>query len=333
MLIVILLVDSTYQAVGIVMLLARLSNVVSSLIVIRRIFGAAPVNQEETHLVLLMDNDHFLQNAKIYGILCVASLFDATLLNFLPWNHSKFATDSQGYPDLSTFKICMYTRSGMGVVIVLCQSVYMAMSQLGGGDASVASKAFLIVNILFSASNMIISLFQTAFITSILEEHAIEEQLGGIELTVSNEEQRTLKAGAEAKLASIIASVLSSSSLPNDDDVGDDGGEIGAKRKADIQEKFMAAAEEYCQVQLNALESQNRNLKSKLLSLKVENNHLHHLEDSISSSKDGIRSSLDVFTAVNPMSRAPAASSTSSSSRSSAKKTPPLKAPPPPLDA
>jgi hypothetical protein len=65
--------------------------------------------------------DWFQGTAYVLSLLC---LLDATLVPFLPWLDSGFAEKTGGYPTRAVFLLCVYSKIGQSLLVLVCQVVY-----------------------------------------------------------------------------------------------------------------------------------------------------------------------------------------------------------------
>jgi hypothetical protein len=66
-----------------------------------------------------------LLNVPPVGLLLLASACDVSVLQLMPWEESKFYTQSMGYPSMDLMLICMSVKMLQSFVAVVCQSAYL----------------------------------------------------------------------------------------------------------------------------------------------------------------------------------------------------------------
>merc|ERR1711871_1340200 len=64
-------------------------------------------------------------NVPPVALLLLASACDVSVLQLMPWEESKFYTQSMGYPSMDLMLICMGVKMVQSLTSVVCQSAYL----------------------------------------------------------------------------------------------------------------------------------------------------------------------------------------------------------------
>jgi len=135
------------------------------------LFVLVKVNSHEHALHRLM-NDEMRVGNKVFSVVSLLCLLDATLVPFLPWLDSGFAEKTSGYPTRAVFLLCVYSKIGQSLLVLVCQVVYLkhVLEVAATLPAMPASVAFLALNIAVTGLVFVINLVEAANKTSSLRD-------------------------------------------------------------------------------------------------------------------------------------------------------------------
>ena len=153
--------------VGATMLLFRLSHTVVGAAILLALFGPVSmatrfefIMEGSTTLKKRVDEQYIRENIPFIGMLIVLCLCDVTMLQFMPWKHSKFYTESKGFPCFSVLQVCLVTKALQAFVSAVCQMCFLvANASLSEPTMNAQGKALFILNIVISTLGVVLGLF------------------------------------------------------------------------------------------------------------------------------------------------------------------------------
>ena len=156
-----------WPGVGATMLLFRLSHTVVGAAILLALFGPVSmatrfefIMEGSTTLKKRVDEQYIRENIPFIGMLIVLCLCDVTMLQFMPWKHSKFYTESKGFPCFSVLQVCLVTKALQAFVSAVCQmSFLVANASLSEPTMNAQGKALFILNIVISTLGVVLGLF------------------------------------------------------------------------------------------------------------------------------------------------------------------------------
>jgi hypothetical protein len=81
-----------------------------------------------------------LKNVPPVALLLLASACDVSVLQLMPWEESKFYTQSMGYPSMDLMLICMSVKMVQSLVSVVCQLAYLSYNR-DANDPTMSNQA------------------------------------------------------------------------------------------------------------------------------------------------------------------------------------------------
>mgnify|MGYP001281725127 CR=1 FL=1 len=103
------LLESTEQAWGIVITVARLLHALVAAFLLATIYGSSRL-QEQTGLVGLLDRKHMGLNSKMYALASCCCIIDIQTFLLLPWKESEFTKQCSGtVPNMLMFRTVQLT--------------------------------------------------------------------------------------------------------------------------------------------------------------------------------------------------------------------------------
>ena len=154
-------------------------NVFGTLIIVSRgALGAAPTLWLFRDLGLgkhstfapLMQTDYIFQSSKVHGLLATMSLFEARLLVHFPWLEGSFITQSQGYPTQGLLRLC-FCFSLIQLAVTFVGQIGILLNTSNGAKDG-AFFAVLVLNIVFSAIKLLLSVLEIVLKANALALHA-----------------------------------------------------------------------------------------------------------------------------------------------------------------
>jgi len=143
-----------------VMLIFRLSHVIIAGLLLFTLFGSSDTAEwiEKRGLVknaktahLHVHEEFCRRNMPLLSAVVLLSLFDVSLMRFLPWRASEVYTESQGFPSLTVLRWCLGTDTLQATVSVTCQLIFLATSaDLDAPNTGAQAKALFALNITFA---------------------------------------------------------------------------------------------------------------------------------------------------------------------------------------
>ena len=73
-----------------------------------------------------LDQDHFVCESKVYFAVAFLCLIDLTFVVFLPWNDSKFAKLSKGFPNIIVFRVVFVSLILTAIISFIIQVSYLS---------------------------------------------------------------------------------------------------------------------------------------------------------------------------------------------------------------
>ena len=159
--------DRTYGLKGLaaVVLIARLLYLPCGINVTTKLMGSST-----SHYLDLTDKVHLLKNRSVYMPLFIMILLDNTNVAYLPWRSTKFSSLSDGFPDLSLYKRCVYVKIVQSVVVVIIQTVVLGKLQSGGFHSlNLDTQVFLCISITSSIISLIVTVMGIVLQASLLK--------------------------------------------------------------------------------------------------------------------------------------------------------------------
>lgn len=100
------------------------------------------------------------------------SACDSSLVQMMPWNKSKFHSDSVGFPSAEVMRLIMSVKSVQTLVSVICQLVYLAGSHdVNDPTMSVEAQVLFGLSITFSLANLMLGLVMFCVRGSLLDKN------------------------------------------------------------------------------------------------------------------------------------------------------------------
>ncbi len=168
---------------AVTMLLFRLLHLVVGVMIALCLYG--PLSSA-TFFERVMEGSTSLRggiNAKFarenMPFICVLMMFcccDVTMVQFMPWEKSRFYTESKGFPRFSVLQVCLATKVVQGLVATICQSTYMGLNtSLNDPTMSAQGKGLFITNILMSTINVVVGMLMLCLKENFLRQIESEE--------------------------------------------------------------------------------------------------------------------------------------------------------------
>ena len=142
--------ESPFPAVGAAILIARMLHMPASVYVLAAIFAPTRLRvflalPEGAKLDIMLAKEHLLDNVKIYGTIAGLALIESSLLQFLPWLASDFASATYGCPDMFLLRLLAGVKILQSVISSLAQLSFLILSK--GLPRDPQAQAFLACNI------------------------------------------------------------------------------------------------------------------------------------------------------------------------------------------
>ena len=102
-----------------------------------------------------LDQDHFVCESKVYFAVAFLCLIDLTFVVFLPWNDSRFATLSKGFPNIVVFRVV-----SLSLVLTAIISFIIQVSYLSTTTFSVERDLMFLMNIFLLGIKVILILLE-----------------------------------------------------------------------------------------------------------------------------------------------------------------------------
>ena len=136
-----------------------------------------------------LSEDFSLRNMPLVGAVVLLSMFDCSLLRFLPWKPSTIFAESKGFPTVSMLRWCMSTKAIQATVSVICQVTYLSTdSDLGKVPMTAQAKALFGLNISFALIGAIMGIIMLCLKDGLLSRIEKQEaQDAGHSATVTEE--------------------------------------------------------------------------------------------------------------------------------------------------
>lgn len=111
--------SASFEALAIVMILSRVSNLFATAFLLRRVFP--PVDSVSPYRDSF-DRQMLFDNSKLYAGLLVVMTLDVSTFKYFPWRDTQFSFQTGGFPDLFSFRLCntMKVLNAMVSLIVQC---------------------------------------------------------------------------------------------------------------------------------------------------------------------------------------------------------------------
>ena len=141
-----------------------------------------------------MESSFSLAHMPFVGALVLLSIFDVTMIQFIPWKKSRFFDESKGYPTMGSLKFCMTVKTIQSLASVMCQSAYLYLhTDLSDPTVSLTAKILFISNIIFSAMgaimNIILLCMKQELLTAVEKEEAEKAKKEEKNIVVDEESQ------------------------------------------------------------------------------------------------------------------------------------------------
>ena len=133
---------------------------------------------------LKMNEKFLLQNMPLIGLVVFFSLFDCTMLTFIPWSASAFFTGSRGFPSLGLMKWCLWTKTLQSTISAVCQIYYLiSKSSISSPTTTSQAKGLFISNVLVTVMGLALLLLtlvmQQGILAKLQAEEDAKEKFGG----------------------------------------------------------------------------------------------------------------------------------------------------------
>ena len=153
-------VIETKPGIAVAIIMSRLLHMFGSAFILFILFGPAELTLNRTRLQQnrpflrelsllrdLIDKDFARNNTYLIEIVSFLSLFDCTMLQFMPWRKSKYYTASEGYITSTLMKYSLTIKVIETSVNAICEIVY--LSELNDGADTTQDKALALARVLF----------------------------------------------------------------------------------------------------------------------------------------------------------------------------------------
>ena len=124
-------------------------------------------------------------NVYLVEALVIFSMCEVTMFQFIPWKKSDFFRMSEGFPNMSVLRMCLFIKSVQSVITVSCEIVYLYMYENSDKEYT---QALLIMNILVGVATVVIEVMMLCLRGNLLEQtendtalHTAQAALDGIE--------------------------------------------------------------------------------------------------------------------------------------------------------
>ena len=186
-----LLADAPH--LGAVMIAFRCTHIIVTGMFVSILFGSEENAQwlEQRGVVKNAQTMHLLLNEKfsrasmpfVSGVVLL-SLFDCSLLQFLPWNASEMYTESQGFPSLTVLKWALGTDTMQATASVITQIYFLSTSaNLNEPTTTAQAKALFGLNISFAVmgavSGLVTLCLKNGLLSRLEKEQDAQKDIGG----------------------------------------------------------------------------------------------------------------------------------------------------------
>ena len=268
-----LLADAPH--LGAVMIAFRCTHIIVTGMFVSILFGSEENAQwlEQRGVVKNAQTMHLLLNEKFSRVsmpfvsgVVLLSLFDCSLLQFLPWNASEMYTESQGFPSLTVLKWALGTDTVQATASVITQIYFLATSaNLNEPTTTAQAKALFGLNISFAVIGAVSGLVTLCLKNGLLsrlekEQYAQKDKSGsenGIEAHYETD-------GGTIKSSFTENPMLTSMGSADIEDV--------KKFKERIAE--LVAENNRVHSEVLELRSENQTIKAEVQTLQSKNEHL-----------------------------------------------------------
>ncbi len=163
----------------------RLLHFVAGLLIVSTLFCGAGAffdpllpSWRSSHLIDRYDEKFSLANLPLVTAITLMSLFDVTMVQFLPWKQSIFFEKSKGYPTLLLLKVCMTVKIVQSVASVAAQISYLATtSTFVSTTASPLARGMIIFNVIVAILGALLGLLLFVVKRNLLTMVAIAEDV------------------------------------------------------------------------------------------------------------------------------------------------------------
>jgi hypothetical protein len=174
---------------GLIIVVGRCGNVIPTVMVLYSLFGSKSDNAEKYKKCF--DHQHFLEKIQPYALLAFLSIWDCSLVAFLPWRYSEFAEKSQGFPDIHTLRTTSYYKIAQDITRFVCNLFYLLNAQGDGAVASVEVMTYF--NMIASVAAIVLAGMVAVMKNSVLME--VEATKGTAADSQSNSGRRSTCGG------------------------------------------------------------------------------------------------------------------------------------------
>ena len=158
------LFESTEQAWGVVITVARLLHALVAAFLLATIYGSSRL-QEQTGLVGLLDRKHMGLNSKMYALASCCCIIDIQTFLLLPWKESEFTKQCSGtVPNMLMFRTVQLTTILTSLVNIGSQIPYLSTTPFS------VYTSFFYVNIAFASFRALISMLAYCVLAGVLQE-------------------------------------------------------------------------------------------------------------------------------------------------------------------
>lgn len=174
---------SVFKALAAVVLIARFFHLPGGCYVITKLVGSSRANR----YLDLADKEHLLIHRSIYIPLLLMILLDNTNVALLPWCSTKFSNLSDGYPDLSLYKICVYVKMLQSFIVVVIQIAVLCKLQGSGfRSLNLVTQVFLCISIISSIISFIVTAVGVVLQASLLKTLTEVDDRGSSVIDINN---------------------------------------------------------------------------------------------------------------------------------------------------
>jgi hypothetical protein len=199
-------------ALASVMFFARLIHSIGAVIILTALFGprdrAASLEWLLSGASTLVDDLELTfskENVYVVESIALLCLFDVTMFQFIPWKKSDFFRMSEGFPNMSVLRMCLFIKTVQSVITVSCEIIYLYMYENSDKEYT---QALLIMNILVGVATVVIEVMMLCLRGNLLEQtekdtalHTAQAVLDGLEMQAVYHKRQNVVGGQAGALA------------------------------------------------------------------------------------------------------------------------------------
>ena len=127
-----------FAAIGSLLLSARALLLLPNLLILVAVSGPQDLSK---HYGAFLDKEDLRRGARVFAIVRVLVVFDATFVRLLPWRRSLWTDSSGGYPGFGLMRFCVYSKMTQCCAVMLLEISFLSLCKSDGVNSTSAFSA------------------------------------------------------------------------------------------------------------------------------------------------------------------------------------------------